>query len=254
VQSLPLSYDSHTNHEEAVPNNGFICGADGCKAGWVVLRKDLSSGSISWQVYPTPHDLVFMEPSPLILSIDIPIGLPDCGPRACDQEARKLLGPGRASSVFPAPIRPVLIAKDYEEACSFRRQLEGKSMSRQSWAIVHKIREVDEVLRRDPTLQARIREVHPEVSFYFLSGQRALQHSKKTKEGKAERRRLLESVFAQWVEAAIREKPRLACNEDDILDAFAALWTAERILTGKSRTIPAIPPKDSCKLRMEIVA
>jgi predicted RNase H-like nuclease len=37
--------------------------------------------------------------------IDILIGLPDRGSRACDVEARALLGKPRSSSVFPAPIR-----------------------------------------------------------------------------------------------------------------------------------------------------
>jgi predicted RNase H-like nuclease len=44
--------------------------------------------------------------------IDIPIGLTASGPRSCDLEARRLLGP-RRSSVFPAPAREVLRAWSY---------------------------------------------------------------------------------------------------------------------------------------------
>ena len=61
-------------------------------------------------------------------------------------------------------------------------------------------------------------------------------------------------IFGHWLQTALAERRELASNEDDILDAFAALWTAERIALGISQTIPAVPPKDSFGLRMEIVA
>lgn len=50
----------------------------------------------------------------------------------------------------------------------------------------------------------------------------------------------------------IREARRVAAD-DDLLDAFAALWTAERILRGEARTVPRIPPEDRFGLRMEMV-
>ena len=153
----------------------IICGADGCKAGWVVIFKDLDSGSISWPPGLTVHELAclaYSELAPQVIALDMPIGLPERGPRACDLEARQLLGPGRASSVFPAPIRPVLAATSYYCACQIRFQVEEKKLSRQAWAITRKIGEVDDMLRHDSELSARVREVHPEVSFYFLAGER----------------------------------------------------------------------------------
>jgi predicted RNase H-like nuclease len=41
--------------------------------------------------------------------------------------------------------------------------------------------------------------------------------------------------------------------DDDLLDAFAALWTAERISNGTARTVPAAPLEDRFGLRMEMV-
>jgi len=41
-------------------------------------------------------------------------------------------------------------------------------------------------------------------------------------------------------------------GHDDIADAFAALWTAERKLLGQAIPIPANPPVDQLGLRMEI--
>lgn len=231
-----------------------ICGADGCKAGWAVISKDLDSGCVSWRLCSTAHELTYSQPRPRIIALDIPIGLPEAGPRDCDLEARRLLGPGRASSVFPAPIRPVLAATSYDNACQIRFQVEGKKMSLQAWAIVPKIRAVDELLRQDSELCGRVHEVHPEVSFYFLAGKRPLQHGKKRKIGREERRKLLEPIFGQWLQAALTERSKLGSTEDDILDAFVALWTAERIASGVSQTIPSAPPRDTFGLRMEMVA
>jgi len=231
-----------------------ICGADGCRAGWVVVSKDLDSGSISWRLCSTAHELVYSKPAAQVIALDIPIGLPERGARDCDLEARKILGRPRASSVFPAPIRPVLAATSYDNACQIRLQIEGKKLSVQAWAIVSKIREVDDVLRHDFDLLARVREVHPEVCFYFLAGERPLQHSKKRPIGREERRQLLEPWFGASLLAALAERAHLASTEDDVLDAFAALWTAERIAKGTPQTIPLAPPRDACGLRMEMVA
>lgn len=232
----------------------IISGADGCKAGWVVVSKDLDSGAISWCLCRDAQALIHGEPAPDVLAIDVPIGLPDIGARECDKAARQLLGPQRGSSVFSAPLRPMLAAETYVEASRIRFGIEQKKMSIQAWGIVPKIREVDAILGRDARLQARVHEVHPEVSFCFLGGQQQRpQFSKKKREGREERIRLLEPVFGQAVRQALATKRELASQEDDILDAFVALWTAGRILSGSARTLPAEPAKDSRGLRMEIV-
>jgi predicted RNase H-like nuclease len=233
---------------------GVVSGADGCRAGWVVVTRDLATGAVTWRLGHTVQELFYDGPAPQIMALDIPIGLPERGPRACDLEARQLLGRPRASSVFPAPPRPVLAARSYEEACAIRSCIEGKKLSLQAWAIVEKIRQVDAALRADPGLRTRVREVHPEVSFYFLNGGRPLPHGKKSQAGREERSQLLGAVLGPWLQAALSERRSLESAEDDILDAFVALWTAERIAAGLARTIPAVPPTDNCGLRMEIVA
>jgi predicted RNase H-like nuclease len=232
----------------------LIYGVDGCKGGWIVISKDLDSGLLSWRLCHSAHELVYHEPKPHIIAIDIPIGLPEHGSRTCDLEARKILGPGRASSIFPAPIRPVLDAANYNEACRIRFQIEQKKLSLQAWAITPKIIDIDEALRQDPELQKRLREVHPEISFFFLAGQRPLQYNKKDKMGQEERFALLEPIFGHWLLAVLAKRQQLASAKDDVLDAFVALWTAERIVNGTFQTIPSEPPKDAFGLRMEMVA
>lgn len=231
-----------------------ICGADGCKLGWVVICKDLDAGAVWWHLRPTAQEIAYGQPSPQVVAIDIPIGLPESGPRACDVEARRLLRAGRASAVFTAPIRPVLSAATYDDACRIRLRVEGKRLSRQSWAITARVREVDDLLRKDAELQAMFYEVHPEVSFCLLAGGRPLQHSKKDPAGREERRRLLEPAFGGFLQAALAERRDLGSLEDDVLDAFAALWTAERIARGMFSALPAAPERDSCGISMQILA
>jgi hypothetical protein len=51
-----------------------------------------------------------------------------------------------------------------------------------------------------------------------------------------------------------RPEAELEVADDDILDAFAALWTAERIAPGEAVTLPEVPPRDRHGLPMEMVA
>ena len=232
----------------------MIAGADGCREGWVVVRETLPDAGLSWEVVPSLRHLFSLQQVPAILALDIPIGLPLTGPRACDIEARRLLGRGRASSVFPAPIRPVLAASSHSEASEARYTAEGKRLSIQVWAIVPKIREVDEFLRAEPGHQNRVREVHPEVCFYFMAGRQPMGVAKKKKAGRDERAGLLRAHFGSAVDSALADLRSLGCAADDLLDAFACLWTAERIHAGTAVSLPVAPPLDPYGLRMEMVA
>ncbi len=126
-------------------------------------------------------------------------------------------------------------------------------MSKQGFAISPKIKEVDALLRHEPALREVFREVHPELCFYLMAGRQPVVAGKRTDEGSKTRRRLLKPVFGQWLPGALSDRRKLHCEEDDILDAFAALWTAERIARGVAQTIPATPPRDAFGLRMEMV-
>jgi predicted RNase H-like nuclease len=231
----------------------IICGADGCRTGWVTVAEDLSSGHISWHVRDSLEAIAQGPPEPQLIALDVPIGLPDIGSRECDLAARTLLGP-RASSVFPAPIRCLLAAPSHADACLARERLEGKRLSIQAWAIVPKVREVDTTLRANGALRVRVREVHPEVCFYHMAGGRPMMHPKKKRAGREERRDLLASHFGRTIDAALADRTLRGCSADDLIDAFAALWTARRITSGQAVTIPVRPPRDSFGLPMEMVA
>jgi predicted RNase H-like nuclease len=183
----------------------------------------------------------------------VPIGLVERGARLCDADARRLLGP-RRSSVFRAPIRPILGATSQTQASSIGRRVEGKGVSIQTWLIVPKIIEVDGCLRADPPRREIVREVHPEVSFFFLNGKRPVDAAKKTADGQAARLSLLSKWAGASIVDAFASRRELGCKADDIVDALAALWTAERIACGIAISIPVKPPLDACGLRMEMVA
>ncbi len=140
-----------------------LVGVDGCAEGWIFLVE--SGGQLEVGVLPNLQSLLKDMTNSAIVAIDVPIGLTECGPRECDIEARRLLGSPRASSVFPAPVRACLDAASYAEACEAHHRADGRRMSQQAFGILKKIREVNEVMLRNPKLQARIREVHPEVCF-----------------------------------------------------------------------------------------
>lgn len=229
----------------------IVCGVDGCRAGWFAVFHDLSNSRRWWRVFPSIDAIASCADAPSVIAIDVPIGLSDIGARECDLEARRLIGP-RRSSVFPAPIRPVLAASTYREACEMRRHVEEKSLSMQAWAIVPKIREIDDALRSNPALRQVVHEVHPEACFFEMNKKTHLQYSKKRVAGREERLAILRPEFGAALTTALTPRPD-GCKSDDVLDAFSAVWTAARISSGAAYSLPSSPARDSCDLSMEIV-
>jgi predicted RNase H-like nuclease len=219
----------------------WVAGADGCKAGWVVVLREPRSRTIEVRVAPRIQDALSWKPSPRVLGIDIPIGLLDRaapGGRECDREARALLGWPRASSVFSPPIRRTLDARTFEDCVS---------ISIQTFGILPQIREVD----RLPS-HKRIVEVHPELSFYEMNGGVPIREPKKSAAGHRRRVRLIEKAWRVKLAPFLDSRPR-GVGRDDLIDAMAVCWTAERVLKGQEIRMPKRPSRDSRGLRMEIV-
>lgn len=230
-----------------------ITGVDGCRAGWFAVTLDCEGGEIEAAVYRSARDLIAATRASAVVAVDIPIGLPEAGQRECDREARRLLGWPRRNSVFPSPIRPALRAADRLEASEITQSVDGRRVGVQAWAITSKIREMDTALQENLAIQSRVKEVHPEVSFWALAGGRPMQHSKKRKAGREERRALVEREFGDSAIAPVRAGfLRRDVADDDILDAYAALWTAGRIAAGRAIALPRRPIRDSVGLLMEI--
>lgn len=231
-----------------------ISGADGCKGGWFCLFEEVPSRRFSTKVFPALADLFREMPDVTIVAIDIPIGLADSGPRRCDIAARKMLGAKRGTSVFPAPVRPALDATSYEDACARSFAAQGRKPSKQTWAIYPKIREVDELLRARPELCERVFEIHPEVSYCAWNRMEPILDPKRGTSGAAKRRQLIDEHFDTAAFDAIRSRhPRSLVADDDILDAFAALWTAERIYNAEAGSLPELSSLDSKGIPMRMM-
>jgi predicted RNase H-like nuclease len=209
-----------------VSNAGPVVGVDGCRQGWVAVTL-ADDGSLSAQLVTALDGLVAELRSGVVaaLAVDMPIGLLNQARRACDVEARRLLGP-RRSSVFPAPSRVTLDAADYDDACRRSRAAVGVALSRQAFNLLPKIRQLDRLV--DPADQDRLVEAHPECAFARLAG-RPLAEPKRTAEGQAVRRRLLidhDEAFGPLL-ARSSGLPTL-----DLIDAAVLAITAKRVAAG----------------------
>ncbi|KPV41888.1 hypothetical protein AN478_00370 [Thiohalorhabdus denitrificans] len=232
----------------------IVAGVDGCPGGWLCLWGDPERGALSAGILERLEDLLGLEPRPVAVGVDVPIGLPERGVRACDREARRLLGRPRASSVFPAPLRPMLAADSYREACRIGEGKDGRRLSRQAWNILPKVREMDAFLAADPSRAEWVHEVHPETSFAVWNGGVPMAHNKKTAAGAAERNLLAEGWLGTAWPYARSGLPASGYARDDLLDAVAALWSARRIAVGEALRRPPEPERDARGLAMEIRA
>lgn len=224
-----------------------VLGVDGWSGGWLgalVSDPDRPGPEVRWLLLP---DAAAVRAVPAeVIAIDIPIGLPDSGRRTCDGLARREPGMN-PSSVFPVPPRAVLAAPDYPSANALSRVTVGVGLSKQSWFILPKVRDVDDALGEPP--DPRIVEVHPEVSFRRLDPR--VEASKKTAVGVGQRLRAL----ARWLDAdsALADVPQ-GPGLDDALDALVAAWTAARWRDGRAVVLPPDPPSDGRGRPMRIVA
>ena len=238
-----------------------VAGVDGCKAGWFVAiasatRENETDTFCEFNlknvfIASTFTEVLSKTSDCKLVCVDIPIGLSDGSkPRECDPLARKLLRGPRASSVFPAPIRPCLTAKDYETASKISFEHTGKKLNQQTFALIKKIREVDDLMT--PELQNRVREIHPEILFWALNSQKPIEPNKKTIVGQAQRHNLLRRIFTD-IDSILVCAPISGCAMDDALDAIVAAWTAGQAVIGKAKTLPEKPQLDSKGLRMEML-
>ena len=231
-------------------------GVDGCKAGWFAVA---ISGPVHWShgVFGTVGQILERYVDAEQVLIDVPIGLRDSDQveRLCDRQARRLLGPPRASSVFPAPSRDVLRASTYEEAIQINRSRTGRGISKQTWAIMPKIREVDELLGGSDSARDLLIEVHPELLFWSLNEGVAMVHRKKGTLGMSERLSLLETKFPQSSTVHVDVMAsylRSRVARDDAVDALAAA-VAGFLGQGRLDQVPTQPELDSLGLPMRMV-
>lgn len=217
-------------------------GVDWASGCWVVVVHEGDDVTITtepailnvWHEHGATADAVL---------VDIPIGLPETAPRACDRAAASLLGE-RHGSVFDVPCRTAVDADGYEAA----RAANGGRLGSQSWGLVPRIREVDCFLDAFET-EGRVYESHPEVCYAAFASRTdaADPGSKREREGEDARLAILDAVDERFG-AAVRAfvEGRRADSQwhhriqsgrlDDVLDAAVLALTARE---GSFGVLPA---------------
>ncbi len=189
-------------------------GIDGIPGGWVAVylsgegRQRFAYGKSAAQLLSDPYERAM---------IDMPIGLPERGYRQCDIEARALVGP----RVFLGARWGVWAFESLNEANTYYWKEEGvgRGISMQLFCIRDKLRELNEV-----PVPPRLFEAHPEMIFWRIAG-RVLE-SKKTQQGRDERRRLLEKNGIREIGRWLEQRQRTGIRSDDLIDACACALAA----------------------------
>ena len=226
----------------------LVGGIDASRGGWVLVTTPVVPGRSTVKIAPDLKEIVSLLDARWVaaVGITIPIGLPSSRPRLCDLQARDFVGP-RATAILPAPLRSTLGSASFEEACSRSRAASGKTMPRQTFANLLRIEAVDGLMV--PERQKYLVEVHPEVSFRELAG-RPMANPKTVSQGRLERMEALRHPFPD-IAQHVRRRARLV-QPDDVLDAFAAAWSARRFVTKNFTRLGG--EVDERGLRMEIIA
>jgi predicted RNase H-like nuclease len=240
-------------------SNGWVCvcldDGDGDDAGEASDGGDpttaVAADGLRWSATLEPSILSvwrrYGEPTDGPVLVDIPIGLPTEGTRACDRAAKRALG-SRGASVFLTPPRAALTAPTYGAAKAATEARTDGSLTTQTWNILPRVQEVDDLLQSAVAPGQGIREAHPEVCFHRLAsddgahGDEPLP-SKHDADGVVARRAVLDAtvpgaaaVYDDLVAAHIDDQPTharrfRAGNDDDILDAMCLAITARVAVT-----------------------
>jgi predicted RNase H-like nuclease len=213
------------------------------RGGWIVAVVR-AADQVMWHAVPDAATALARTGDCVAVGVDVPIGLPERGRRACDMAAAHRLGAAR-SSVFPAPVRAVLAAAGYPEACALARSVHGRAISRQTWHLVPKIAEWRRVLSPE---ERRVVEVHPELSFRAMAPGVTFA-GKRTARGAGQRLAALRGFVDPGLALAdLPAGPAL----DDALDALAAAWSARRFARGTAEVLGDTRAADGTPMRIVV--
>jgi predicted RNase H-like nuclease len=236
--------------------SGFL-GIDGCKGGYVAVY--ITEEAFEIKVFENIEELCLTYRNSMVMLIDMPIGLPesveDIRPEI---EARKILK-SRASCIFNVPCRQALYETDYLKANEMNKLILGKGLSKQSYGIFPKIRDVDQFLSKHPYFKNRLLESHPEICFSMLNCHertpRVIIENKKTIEGFEKRIALLSKYYIHTEEVSreIYSNKKFKTIRDDIIDALCLAVTGKVSNESNLKKIPDNPSMDIKGLYMQMV-
>jgi predicted RNase H-like nuclease len=223
----------------------LVAGVKPCAGGWLVAAAKLHGTTFAPEeprILETFVDVLDQRPAFATIALNAPIGYLEeltPGGRACDREARALLG-RRGAAIQSAPIW-----SQVEEGAT--GPLDG--LSAVVGKLIPRYREV--AAEMAPYRQRSVYEVSSELSFYQLNEDTPLRWSKRTEAGMEERRTLLAKRIPSGERIFDAKLPRVPYSH--LLDVAAFMWTARRIFARAGVRVPQDPQWDEQGLRMEIV-
>jgi Uncharacterized conserved protein len=224
-------------------------GVDGCPSGWFAVIS--GEGPPTANQYSSIDELWEANKQASRILIDIPIGLPSTDRRTCDIKAKQQLG-CRGSSVFYTPSRSVLNVSSHEEMNRVNKRETSHGVSAQTHALMPKIKEVDEFLRRRPDAGKVLVESHPELCFSVYNDNTPVVYKKSSDQGRRKRIKILSQLYDNFaaVHAQFRDDHYVKdVGHDDIIDAMVLAAAA----AGETATLPAEPEVDAEGRPMQMV-
>jgi len=187
----------------------------GSRAGWFVLRETPLPGPWSWFVAPTFDEAMQRLENYEVIAVDAPLSVAELPAELVDMGE-----PG---------IRD-----------RYRRPPE-------------KIREVHTYMRANPGSGHFLYEVHPRLSFLELrGGLREPRQDENTPRFRDQLSFLCDIFPSDALYQALTAFRRAEASRQDILDAFAMLWSAKRIATSRAERLPSMPVYDARGFDMAI--
>ncbi|MFT3681425.1 MAG: DUF429 domain-containing protein [Ferruginibacter sp.] len=225
-------------------------GIDGCKFGWVAV----SLYDTEVRLFKNIAEIFKHYNKGYSFLIDIPIGLPgsNCNERTCESLARRMLTGHRKFSVFNVPCREAVYVESFEEANRINKKILSKGLSKQSWAITPKIREVDRWLNKNKELRSILKESHPEIVFHWLNGGRSMAFNKKSSNGLKERIGVL-MKYDKRIEKIYKDAAKFKKKDvtpDDVADALCLAVAGNKINSTKKQTLPEFTHVDEKGIEM----
>lgn len=228
----------------------YSVGIDGCRDGWITAV--IHRGELSLHKSVCFRETMDQRPFDACL-VDMVIGLQGNEKQIRpDGMARKILKK-RAPTVFSAPCRKAVYGETKEARLRANEQVLHKRFSRQTDAIIPKIREVDEFLQSASQYKNKIQESHPEVCFARLNGD-VLLSGKHSMEGIKVRVAVIADYLPEFTVNRVMEAAKqMRCKPDDITDAVCLAIVANMLAQGRAETIPPEPMMDDTGLLMQMV-
>lgn len=229
----------------------YVAGVTPCPNGWLVLPARLATITLIAEdafVEKKLADVLDRRPAYDAGVVNTPIGFREepGGPyRACEVEARQLVGWPRRVAISGVPSRRALNAQSEREVQELEPWMTRHDVRRLRW-----LRESANTI--EPFHSRRWFSGHPDVSFTAMNGGAPLRTSPYQTDGQVERLGLIEKHLPGAVDVVTRTPPAGA-RTFHVQQAAALLWTARRAASRAIRRIPQDPPWDDAGMRMEII-